>query len=340
MPLDSHTMPQPGFTRFVEYAPGTSVANDELPMSFQNIERRTGIERRNIAGPDETVETMALEAGRRIFAALDLKGEDCNGLVLASCLGDSKTLHGIARSVAKSLGIKGDHIRVSGLNYACSGFPAATEKALEYCTDPERHIVVITSEILSRLVDWQREDTAILLADRAAATTVCADGAHEILEAKAGYTDDSQELLVLKKIEDALDAYGHTEMRECIVMHGKELYRRAPAEMFELVQASLERLGLRLSDVSAIVQHQANGKFAQKLRKILAEKDGGTDVRVVDGISRMGNVGSSSIPCALMQIQDGFEDGGIVACPAVGAGPDWQRGRMSQGIVTFRTSGS
>lgn len=319
----------------MEYAPGTPVGNDELPVPFQNIERRTGITCRHIAAPEDTVESIALEAGRQLFEALTIQGEDCGGLVLSSCAGQSKDLNKTADSVAHQLNIRGKTI---GINFACSGFPAATEKALELCSDQEKHIVVITAEMLSRLADWRQENIAILVGDRAAATTVHPNGPHEILEARAGFINDPQELLDLRRVDDALDAQGNTGPRDCILMDGAQLYRRAPADMLALVEASLKRLGLGLADLSTIVQHQANGRFAQKLRKLLSEKDGGKDVYVVDEIARMGNVGSSSIPCALTHIQDDFADGQIISCPAVGAGPDWKRGQLSQGIVTFRAS--
>jgi hypothetical protein len=58
----------------------------------------------------------------------------------------------------------------------------------------------------------------------------------------------------------------------------------------------------------------------------------------VNQIDHMANVGASSIVAALAQIQDYLLRGKAVICPAIGASPDFQCGKLTEGILTFRIS--
>jgi len=325
----------PGFTTFVEHAPGESVTNENLPVRFSSIKKRTGIEARNIAGPKDTIEAMSVAVGQKLFDALGINGGDCGGLVLSSSAYVKEELINVAGRVAHCLNIQNG--KVSAINFACSGFPAATKIALSYCRDAGRPIVLITAEMLSRFVDFSRQDIAILLGDRASATTVDPDGRNEILEVSAEDFEDTLDLIKLQEVQGALNERGEPENRKCIIMDGPKLYRTAPQKMYNLVVGSMSRLDIEKSLLSTVIQHQANGKFAQKLEKLFT-RGGWDSVQVVNEIAYMGNVGSSSIPCALTRVQKLFKGGEIVACPAVGAGADWKTGRLTKGIVVFRAA--
>lgn len=323
-----------GFTAFVEYAPGQTVSNTEMPVLFDDIAPRTGIHSRNVANRDETIQSMALTVADRLFAKLGIRANDCGGLVLASFSEVTARLHNQAKAVAESLGIHGDAI---GTNFACSGFPASVEIALNSFPNTEKHILILTVETLSRFVDWKEQGTAILFGDRCAATTIHPSGRLKILCSWAEKLKDEKELISVEPIEGATNAWGETDTYRCLVMKGRPLYKMAPQRMYDLSLDGIRNLGMQPKDLSIICQHQANGKFAQKLNNLLMA-DNLLHVEVANEIGHMGNVAASSIPCALLQIEDKLKDDRIVACPAVGAGCDYERGTLSQGLVIFRAT--
>lgn len=333
-------MGEQGFSTFVEYAPGCVVENADLPYKFSNIVERTGIVARHHAFSQDTIEAMGIEVVRALYHRLGICGRDCSGLVLATtCLneGDRQAATRAARVIAA-----GTNVRVGlhaiGVNYACSGFTAATAKAISIARGQadDRHVLVVTAERMSDIVDFCNEDTAILFGDRAAATSI-APGGHPIFLARACEMDDDDRLLSLERMPDAVDKDGRRSTRTCLAMHGKALYKRVPGDMIRLVRSALAETGIPPDQLTTIVHHQANGRFAKRIAQGLVDEGMG-HVRVVDQIARMGNVGSSSIPCALAQELDALPDGGVVACPAVGAGCDIARGKLTEGIVLFRVS--
>lgn len=326
-------MRHPGFTKFVEYAPGRIVSNADLPIPFENITERTGIRSRNFVHREETIVSLGLTVAHKLFDSLGITGKDCGGLVLASTGDSALALLESGKTLAGQLGIEGS---VDATNYACSGFPAAVAIARRRCIESNKHILVLTVEILSRMLDFRDEGTAILFGDRSAATTVHRDGPLEIVDARAVRLNDERCLITVLPVDDALDDYGEVEARNVIRLQGKELYRMVPGRMVQLAlsQEMLKRHGQPVR----IVHHQANGKFGSKMRKIL-ERDGITNIDIIDFIQHMGNVASSSIPSTLAQIQDDLQVGELVACPSVGGGPDMKEGLLSEGIVLFRPAG-
>lgn len=335
-------MDKPGFSRFVDVAVGDPMANDQLPIPYAAIEQRTDIQSRNIAGSNDTIASIGIEAGRKLFKELNIKGGDCGGLVLASCSGDKQDRQHQqenAKAIATALGISYQHQQVIATDFACTGFPKAVETGLELARETDRHILLITAEIMSRIVHWGEQSTAILFGDRAAATSIIGGG-HEILDASAWEVDNPEEWLHLDAVGDAMNSWGELHQRECIRMNGKALYRHAPEAMVTLIEGSMEHLQLSLDEVSTILPHQANGRFMNKIQELLKQKRGtqANHLWIVNEIARVGNTGASSIPSAIAAVQDHLEPGKIVICPAIGAGPSFKRATISEGILTFRVS--
>lgn len=321
----------------MEFAPGKVYTTQDLPVLFENISAVTQIESRNIAGPKDTVETMAEEAIRLLFETLNIKAKHCGGLVLSGSTGNeardhAMTLH--AAAVAHTMGIKGPAV---GVNFACSGYPKAVQHGLSLAEQTEKHILIVTSDIMSQLVDWNERSTAALFADRATATSLIPDG-HTILEADAWEVDDPAEAIHLHK-NMVMDIHGVSQSRLCISMNGRSLYAAAPGAMVDIMKDSMRRLGLCIEDIGAVVPHQANGKFMAKIKNILVEEsaDWG-NVDIINEIKHRGNVGSSSIPAALSAVQDRLPKGKVVPCPTIGAGSDFKPGHQTEGILTFRVS--
>ena len=298
-----------------------------------DVERRTRILSRNIAGPDESVHSIGIDVAHKLLKALHLRGKSCGGLVLASS--SSPDLLRDALHIAKQLDIHGPAI---GVNYACSGFPKAVSEAM-YLADAERisqDILIIAAETLSRIVNWEDKKTAILFADRAAATTLMPAGRFQIVHADAKDLEDPENAIRLEHVGKALDECGHRRDRACVVMNGKRVFEFASTRMVELIEETFAQdSSLDINELSTVVMHQANGRIIERAEEEL-DKRGLGHVRVEKNIERMGNVAAASIPATLAAIQEQIPEDTLVACPALGAGAGIADGRRTEGIIVMR----
>lgn len=317
-----------GCTRFEASAPGKVVRNDGLPVIFSSIEERTGIQSRHLASASDSIESMSLDVSAKLFESLGINHGDVEAVVLSTSDSDHED---IVSSFASKLAID----KFSSCNFACSGFPRALQIAQERYGNVDGHVLVITSEIMSTMVDWENEHTAILFGDMAAATTLHESGELKLLHAKAEARSDPRNLLSLRDRHEAMDSDGGRSRRRVIAMMGKPLYMEAPVEMIELTRSALQRLGMDMESLSHMVHHQANGKFAKRIRRLLAERMDPIP-EVMNTVAHSANVGSASIPYAMTFLQDRLHDGAVIACPAVGAGPDYADCELTSGVAVFR----
>jgi 3-oxoacyl-[acyl-carrier-protein] synthase-3 len=330
--------PKYGFTDFIDCSRDSvqfkTVLNEGLPNPFGKIKERTHIETRQIAYSTVDITAMTRLAITRIFDYLNIKGKDCAGVVLASCNSQdqSDALAKIASRAAETHGIAIS----SSLNYACSGFPAAVERAQQMPNDSGKHVIIIMAEMLSKIVDWNDQNTAVVFGDGLAVTSILPGGKHEIIDSWArGNVEDPNNCLGFEEKLDTLTAEGNIEDAARLVITmgkhgGKYLYRNVPQALVDLVANS--RVGLE--GANRIVPHQANGKFIEKMIAIIQKLK--LNVPVVGTIAHQANTASASIPTALAKTIDTFEPGEIIACPAKGAGIEFETGKLTQGLLLFK----
>ncbi|PIR54472.1 hypothetical protein COU75_00715 [Candidatus Peregrinibacteria bacterium CG10_big_fil_rev_8_21_14_0_10_42_8] len=330
-------MTQYGFTTFLDLSKDEelfhTVENKDLPNPFPNITERTGIESRQIVRESMNIVTLVRHAVKGIMSELDINGRDCSGIVISTSNRENqKSLDQLAEYIARENGI----VNHRGLNVACSGFPASIEAAIEMGNEKkDKHILVITAEITSALVDWDDENTAVVFGDGLAATSIVPDGKHPIHHVSSVVDlDDPKECLRLIERKGTQTIYGQhiDEERSVISMGqygGRHLYRTVPQRFLSLIEES----PYPLSVINHIVSHQANGKFAERMKEILFADYPNIDI--VNTIRDQANIVSASIPAALAKSIGTFTVGDMVACPAKGAGMNFKTGTLSEGLLVF-----
>ena len=144
--------------------PDKVVTNEDLSArldtSDQWIAERTGIRERRIGG---TTSGLAVEAGRRALEVAGVSGADIDVLVLATTTPDA-IVPGTSATVQDSLGVAGGCFDV---NAACSGFVYATVVAHGLIQTGARRVLLIGSDTLSGITDWNDRTMAILVGDAA-----------------------------------------------------------------------------------------------------------------------------------------------------------------------------
>jgi len=108
---------------FGHYQPSNVVTNDDLAKTVdtndQWIQSRTGIKQRRLAGPEETVVDLAVQAGGKALANSGLSPDHIDLVVVATCTQEVQIPNASAR-VAERLGIATPG--AYDVNAACAGF--------------------------------------------------------------------------------------------------------------------------------------------------------------------------------------------------------------------------
>lgn len=288
--------------------PDKVVTNDDLAATLDTsdewIRERSGIGERRIGG---TTCGLAVEAGRIAMAHAGVHASDIDLLVLATTTPDQQ-VPATASSVQETLGLR---CGAFDLNAACSGFVYGLVTAQQFIANGGiRRALVIGSETLSRITDWDDRTTAVLFADGAGAVVLEADddGPAFMLGWDLG-SDGS-----LRSILDA-DIGGY------IRMEGKEVFRRAVRVMIDSATRSMAQAGVTADDIALVVPHQANIRIIESANAKL----GLPMERTAIVLERTGNTSSASIPLALADAASHgrLHAGDLVLLVGFGAGMTW-----------------
>ncbi len=286
--------------------PDKIVTNDDLSArldtSDQWIVERTGIRERRIGG---TTAELAIAAGGEALARARRTGADIDVLVLATSTPDA-LVPGTSATVQEGLGVRGGAFDV---NAACSGFVYALVAAHGLVLAGAQRVLVIGSETLSQITDWDDRSVAVLVGDGAGAVVLEAtEGPGELLAWDLGADGSLRHLL-------KCDHGGY------LYMNGKEIFRHAVRVIVESSHTALAKAGLGPGDVDLFVPHQANARIITAASQRL----GIPDDRCVVTIDRYGNTSSASIPLALADAleTDRLHPGDLVLLSGFGGGMTW-----------------
>jgi 3-oxoacyl-[acyl-carrier-protein] synthase-3 len=182
-----------------------------------------------------------------------------------------------------------------------------------------RGVLVIGSEVYSRILNWQDRGTCVLFGDGAGAV---------FLRARSGSGSDqgilSTHLHAQGTLGDILyvdGAVGRPDKPGHLVMNGREVFRHAVIRLAEAVEEALAANGLEKRDIDWLVPHQANLRIIDAMGRKL----GLPPERVVITVDRHANTSAASVPLALAEARrDGrIRTGDLVLMEALGGGLTW-----------------
>jgi 3-oxoacyl-[acyl-carrier-protein] synthase III len=309
------------------YLPERIVTNDELSRtvdtSDQWIHERTGIRQRHFAGKHETCAFMATAAARGALSDAGASAADVDAIILATSTPD-QAFPATALRVQAELGVT----RGFGfdLSAACAGFIYALSVADGMIRCGQAHgILVIGSEVYSRILNWHDRGTCVLFGDGAGAVFVRASQARDdvcgagdrrgILSTHIHAQGTLGDILYVDGAVGQPDKPGH------LVMHGREVFRHAVTRLAEAVDEALAANGLTHEAVDWLVPHQANLRIIDAMgRKLKLPAE-----RVVVTVDRHANTSAASVPLALSEARaDGrIRTGDLVVLEALGGGLTW-----------------
>jgi 3-oxoacyl-[acyl-carrier-protein] synthase-3 len=277
---------------FGGYQPARVVTNDELAQTVDTtdewIRSRVGIASRRIAGPDETVADMAVQAGGKALAASGLSPDDIDLVIVATCTPEVQ-IPNTAASVARRLGIMAPG--AYDMNAACAGFCYAMANAADAVrTGTAGNVLVIGAEKLSQWVDWTDRATCIIFADGAGAAVVgpVADPADPPGIGPVVWGSDG----------DLADKIYIQDRNSFIFQEGQAVFRWTTTALAPIALAACEKAGVDPKELAAFVPHQANLRIIEAIARRL----GAPQAIVASDIVTAGNTSSASIPLALSRM--------------------------------------
>ena len=304
------------------YLPARIVTNEELAARLETsdswIRERTGIRQRHIAGPEETCAFMGTEAARAALAQAGAEPGEVDAILLATSTPD-QAFPATALRVQAALGVPGGF--GFDLSAACAGFVYGLSVADGMIRSGQaRGVLVIGSEVYSRIMDWQDRGTCVLFGDGAGAVFLRAGEGRGTID--RGIL--STHLHAQGSLGDILyvdGAVGRRDKPGTLVMHGREVFRHAVVRLAEAVDEALAANGLSRREVDWLVPHQANLRIIEAMGKRL----GLAAERVVVTVDRHANTSAASVPLALAEaVGDGrIRPGDLVLMEALGGGLTW-----------------
>jgi 3-oxoacyl-[acyl-carrier-protein] synthase III len=286
--------------------PDKVVTNLDLESTLDTtdewIMERTGIRERRVGG---TTTGLAIEASERAMVRAGLSGADLDLVLLCTCTPD-EAMPASASAVQQALGVQGGAV---DLNAACSGFVYGLVAADGFLRAGMQRVLLVGSETMSRIVDWEDRSTAILFGDGAGAVVLeQGQGPGRILGWDLGSDGTLRHLL-------------HADVGGTIEMDGPEVFRRAVRIMVDSAERALERAAVDVEDIKLFVPHQANSRIIASARAKLRIPE----ERTADILATTGNTSAASIPMALANAADAgrLDPGDAVLLIGFGAGMSW-----------------
>jgi 3-oxoacyl-[acyl-carrier-protein] synthase-3 len=301
------------------YLPERLVTNEELSRTVDTsdewIVARTGIRQRHLAGAHETAAFMGVQAAQAALAQAGVSADTVDAIILATATPDD-AFPATAVHVQRLLGItNGFAFDVSA---ACSGFIYALSVADSFIRGgTARTVLVIGSEVYSRILDWNDRTTCVLFGDGAGAVLLQA-GEAEGPGILSTHLHSNGALAGMLYVDGAV---GQPDRAGKLVMKGQEVFRHAVQKLAAVVDEALTANGLSQSDIDWLVPHQANRRIIDGMGKKL----GLPADRVVVTVDRHANTSAASIPLALAEaVNDGrIQPGHLVLMEALGGGLTW-----------------
>jgi 3-oxoacyl-[acyl-carrier-protein] synthase III len=306
--------------------PSKVVTNHDLEKMVETSDEwitvRTGIKERRVLEEGKGNADMAFRAAQRALKDAQMQATDLDAIIMGTVTPDYP-FPSSACVLEDMLGAR--NVFSFDVGAACSGFLNALSVADSFIrTGQINNALVVGSDALSRLLNWQDRGTCILFGDGAGAVVLGASqNGSGILSTRLRTDGSYVKTLYVPAGGSLKPATPETVQRNehTITMNGKEVFKIAVRSMEEISRQALVEADVQVSEVSLVIPHQAN----RRIIVALAERLGIPMERVMVNLEKYGNTSAASIPVALDEAkrQGRIKPGDIVLLNAFGAGFAW-----------------
>ena len=304
------------------YLPEKVLTNDDISefvdTSHEWIFERTGIRQRHIASKDQMTSDLAYVSALDDIQDANINATDIDLIILATSTPD-QVFPSTAVKLQDMLNIRDG--AAFDIHAVCSGFIYALSTADNFIKSGKyKRILVIGSEVYSRILNWKDRTTCVLFGDAAGAFILEGQNNNDI---RSGIIDS-----VIKsdgQYRSKLYCDGGPSMQprtdNFINMDGKEVYKHAVEKQTIIVEELLDSAGFGIESIDWFVPHQANLRILQTTAKKLKIKE----EKIIVTVDKHANTSSASIPVAMTTAikENKIKRGDMLLLEAFGAGFTW-----------------
>lgn len=307
------------------YLPQRVLNNQDLERmvdtSDEWIITRTGIKERRIASDDEAASDLGAKAAEEALEDASLSPEDLELFICATITPDM-FFPSTSCFIQKKLKIA--NAVCFDVSAACTGYIYAINIAEQFLKNGVyKNALVVGTEKLSAITDWQDRSTCVLFGDGAGACVLKPADKGGIVSTYLGADGEQASLLRIPAGGSRMPATPLTieQRQHFLKMEGSEIFKHAVRLMTDAAERALSAAGLSCKDVALLIPHQANIRILQAV----AKKIGLSEDRIYMNIERYGNMSSASTAVALYEaVKCGrIKQGDVVVLVAFGAGLTW-----------------
>jgi 3-oxoacyl-[acyl-carrier-protein] synthase-3 len=308
------------------YVPEYRLTNDELAKmvdtSDEWIMTRIGIKERRInKGEGKGSSDLGAEAVKRLLEKTNTKPEEVDVLINCTVTPDMQ-FPATANIICDKVGIK--NAFGFDLNAGCSGFLFGMETISKFVESGKyKKAILVGSETMSSIVDYQDRATSPIFGDGAGAvlvepttdekigvidSIVQSDGVgRHHLHQKAGGS-------VKPASHETIDAREHF-----IYQEGQPVFKWAVSKMADVSVEMMERNNISPDDLTWLVPHQANMRIIEATAKRMGIKK----EQVMINIQKFGNTTAATLPLCLWEWEPQLKKGDNIILATFGAGFTW-----------------
>lgn len=292
------------------YVPSYTATNEDftkiVDTSDEWITTRTGIKKRHIVTDNTFVWQMGANAAKMAIADAGLSADDIDLVIGTTCTADYLT-PSLACLVANDIGAKKP--ACIEINSACAGFVYALDMAKRYLSDPDyRNVLIVSSEMLSKMTDYADRSTCVLFGDGAGAAVLTKSDTPFVSELGSDPTggrflfargvDAGNNPFRDAPFDPTADGFAETAPHK-LHQDGREVYKFATRAMPGAVKAACQKAGMEPRQLDWVFSHQANRRILETAAKNLNVPL----ERFFINIEEYGNMSSACIPVCLAQAQ-------------------------------------
>ena len=308
------------------YVPPNEMSNEDwmeyVDTSDEWITTKTGMKKRRIASSDMCTSDLAVEACKQALEDANLKPEDIDLLILATSSPDVP-LSSTAGIIQDKLGCV--ECAAFDINAVCAGWVHALDIGSRFAgTNGYQNVLVVGSEIYSRILNWKDRATCVLFGDGAGAVVLSEVGNGKGILGSWLMSDGSGSSVIeipAGGVRTPFNSEDFEEGKQYFHMDGRAVWDFAIEAFPQAVRNALSKVGKEISDVDLIIPHQANINIIKAgMKKLNLGMD-----KTFTNLHKYGNTAGASVPIAMREAMDEglIKEGTLVVTAAFGGGLAW-----------------
>jgi len=293
-----------------------------VDTSDEWITTKTGMKKRRIASPDVCTSDLAVEACKQALKNANLLPKDIDLLILATSSPDVP-LSSTAGIIQDKLGCV--DCAAFDINAVCAGWVHALDIGSRFVgTSGYENVLVVGSEIYSRILNWKDRATCVLFGDGAGAAVLSkVKSGNGILGSWLMSDGSGSSVIEIPSggVRTPFNSDNFEEGQQYFHMDGRAVWDFAIEAFPQAVTNALSKVGKTIDEVDLIIPHQANINIIKKGMEKL-----GLDMeKTFTNLHKYGNTAGASVPIAMHEAMDKglIKEGSLVVTAAFGGGLAW-----------------